>query len=274
MVNAHHARLRKRRVAEVVTDDLPESTSDHDGAQSLAARDEMVRALARLPRRQRAVVVLRYWEDLTETQVAGVMGCSVGTVRSQAHRALAKLRVSPELTEAAAERDNVPCIPLDEVIERPKETADYYEPEDPDRVPYGAGGRSRRGPARASADRRSPGRRAPPDAALPAAGRDGCPGRRGGGDRCECVPPRRHTGSGSDLTGPGRDTGAVRISSGGVQRVRSKRQPKSRQRADRRHPHPDRDRHSGRLACTGAPRVSPRGEDSLLERRGGRGACG
>jgi DNA-directed RNA polymerase specialized sigma24 family protein len=83
----------------------------------------MVRALARLPRRQRAVVVLRYWEDLTETQVAGVMGCSVGTVRSQAHRALAKLRVSPELTEAAAERDNAPCTPLDEAIGRPKETA-------------------------------------------------------------------------------------------------------------------------------------------------------
>jgi RNA polymerase sigma factor (sigma-70 family) len=49
-------------------------------------------ALARLPRRMRAVVVLRYWDDLPETEVADLLGCSVGTVKSQAARALAKLR--------------------------------------------------------------------------------------------------------------------------------------------------------------------------------------
>ena len=49
-------------------------------------------ALDRLPRRMRAVVVLRYWEDLPEAEVADLLGCSVGTVKSQASRALAKLR--------------------------------------------------------------------------------------------------------------------------------------------------------------------------------------
>jgi RNA polymerase sigma factor (sigma-70 family) len=55
-------------------------------------------ALQRLTPKQRAVLVLRYFEDLPEAQVAELMDCSVGTVRSQVHRAMAKLRaVAPEL---------------------------------------------------------------------------------------------------------------------------------------------------------------------------------
>ncbi len=56
--------------------------------------------MERLPRRQRAVVVLRYFEDLTEVQTAELLGCSVGTVKSQCSKALAKLRIDPALTEA------------------------------------------------------------------------------------------------------------------------------------------------------------------------------
>ncbi len=53
------------------------------------------------PRRQRAVVVLRYFEDLTEVETAAALGCSVGTVKSQASRALASMRSSTALADLA-----------------------------------------------------------------------------------------------------------------------------------------------------------------------------
>jgi RNA polymerase sigma factor (sigma-70 family) len=56
-------------------------------------REWLWQALGRLPRKQRAVLVLRFYEDLTEAQTAELMGCSVGTVKSQVSRALAKLRL-------------------------------------------------------------------------------------------------------------------------------------------------------------------------------------
>ena len=64
----------------------------------VARRDGLVRALATLPRRQRAVIVLRYFEDLTEAQTAQALGVSLGTVKSQTAKALARLRVSPALS--------------------------------------------------------------------------------------------------------------------------------------------------------------------------------
>ncbi|MFF5214543.1 SigE family RNA polymerase sigma factor [Micromonospora sp. NPDC000442] len=63
-----------------------------DIAHDVAVRDEVLAALHHLPPRMRAVLVLRYWEDLSESQVADVLGCSVGTVKSQSSRALARLR--------------------------------------------------------------------------------------------------------------------------------------------------------------------------------------
>ena len=63
-----------------------------DQADTVADRDLPNRALARLPPRQRTVLVLRYDNDLSEMEIAGVLGCSVGTVKSQASRGLARLR--------------------------------------------------------------------------------------------------------------------------------------------------------------------------------------
>ena len=63
-----------------------------DPLSALDARDELFQALGQLPPRQRAVLVLRYFNDLTEAQVAEVLGCSPGTVKSSASRGLARLR--------------------------------------------------------------------------------------------------------------------------------------------------------------------------------------
>ena len=60
----------------------------------------LVAALDDLPRVQRAILVLRYYSDFTEAQVAEVMGCSIGSVKSQSAKAMAKLRRSPYLTRS------------------------------------------------------------------------------------------------------------------------------------------------------------------------------
>ncbi|GAA1416636.1 SigE family RNA polymerase sigma factor [Catellatospora coxensis] len=98
---------RRRRTPERLTD-LPPEPGDHSPAQ--AAVDEHARtvtrlalheALARLGARQRAVLVLRYFEDLTESQVADLLGITVGTVKSQSAKALARLRTdAPHLLDS------------------------------------------------------------------------------------------------------------------------------------------------------------------------------
>jgi RNA polymerase sigma-70 factor (sigma-E family) len=84
-------RWRERRWrGEIPSDALPDRS---DGAESSAVAALDVRAaLARLPWAQRAVLVLRYFEDLTEPQTAELLGCSTGTVKSRASRGLATLR--------------------------------------------------------------------------------------------------------------------------------------------------------------------------------------
>ena len=71
-----------------------------DGPADLVGeRSALLAALRQLPPRQREVIVLRYWADLTDAQIAATLGCSPGTVRSQLSRALAKLRLDPALRE-------------------------------------------------------------------------------------------------------------------------------------------------------------------------------
>jgi RNA polymerase sigma-70 factor (sigma-E family) len=88
---------RRRWRGEVPTATLPEPVNGADLAGGAADRDAVRRALARLSRQQRAIVVLRYAEDLSIEETARVLGCSPGTVRVQSSRALAALRADPEL---------------------------------------------------------------------------------------------------------------------------------------------------------------------------------
>jgi RNA polymerase sigma-70 factor (sigma-E family) len=99
LVNTRTSQWRKRRVDEYATDELPEPSAEScpDAAEQQAQRDAMLRAMSRLPARQRAMVVLRYYEDMSEVQTAEVLGVSVGTVKSAVSRALGKLREDPEL---------------------------------------------------------------------------------------------------------------------------------------------------------------------------------
>ena len=92
MVNTQTSWWRRRKVDEYATDELPERGSGRDATDDLALHDALWTALGTLPKRQRAMVVLRYYEDLSEAETAQVLGVSVGTVKSTTSRALAKLR--------------------------------------------------------------------------------------------------------------------------------------------------------------------------------------
>ncbi len=92
MVNTQTSFWRRRRVGEQLSGDLPERAGGRDASADLDLHDALWTALATLPRRQRAAVVLRYYEDLSEAETAAVLGVSVGTVKSTTSRALARLR--------------------------------------------------------------------------------------------------------------------------------------------------------------------------------------
>jgi RNA polymerase sigma-70 factor (sigma-E family) len=79
-------------------DELPERHSPGDHASAIAERDALWRQVTSLPRRQRSVLVLRYYEHLTDAEIAEVLGCSAVTVRGYAARALATLRVELPMT--------------------------------------------------------------------------------------------------------------------------------------------------------------------------------
>src|SRR5262245_37245207 len=96
LVNTYSSWWQRRWRGEQATGEVPESTVD-DQQSTVDERDRVWRALRRLPHRQRAVVVLRYFDDLPESQVADVLGVSIGTVKSQAAKALAKLRLDESL---------------------------------------------------------------------------------------------------------------------------------------------------------------------------------
>lgn len=97
MVNQRTSWWRRHREREQPTDAVPE-TAAVPADDEVVSRLVLARALARLTVRQRAVLVCRFYEDMSEAETAEAMGCSVGTVKSQTRRALDRLRaVAPEL---------------------------------------------------------------------------------------------------------------------------------------------------------------------------------
>ncbi|MGN9768762.1 SigE family RNA polymerase sigma factor [Micromonospora sp. SD12] len=87
-----------------------------DVADDVVVRDEVLTALRGLPPRMRAVLVLRYWEDLPEAQIAQTLGCSVGTVKSQASRGLARLRAVLPASSAESTASNEQTRPIDDQV--------------------------------------------------------------------------------------------------------------------------------------------------------------
>ena len=96
MLNTYTDWWRRRWNSERPTEVMPDVVQ-HDADSG--DRQDTLAALASLPRGQRAVLVLRFYEDLTEAQTAEMLGISVGTVKSQTSRALSALRASPILQE-------------------------------------------------------------------------------------------------------------------------------------------------------------------------------
>ena len=97
VVNLSRSALRRRLLGlRLLPKPMPDMASAEEGAYEALERDELKAALRRLQRRQREVLVLRYFADMTEAQVAETLGVSVGSVKAYGSRGLAALRVIME----------------------------------------------------------------------------------------------------------------------------------------------------------------------------------
>ncbi|GAB4048138.1 SigE family RNA polymerase sigma factor [Catellatospora paridis] len=107
LANTYNSWWRRRWHGERPTETLPEhpAPSAHTAVDD---RDQLRRALARLPRQQKVVLVLRYFEDLSEAEIARTLGISAGSVKTHASKGLAKLRLDPSLRELPQPDDDGP----------------------------------------------------------------------------------------------------------------------------------------------------------------------
>lgn len=110
MVTTHISLWRRRKVDEIPTAELPDAGTD-DFTGNVDLHDSLWQLLDDLPKRQRAVVVMRYYEDLSEAETAEALGCSQGTVKSQASKALAKLRSALVESDSAFQSDHRAALP-------------------------------------------------------------------------------------------------------------------------------------------------------------------
>ncbi|GAB3961250.1 SigE family RNA polymerase sigma factor [Actinoallomurus acanthiterrae] len=105
LVNLSVSRARRWRILREVQMAAPPETPTASEAGTVELRGVLMEELKKLGPRQRAVLVLRYWEDMSEAETAAMLGCSVGTVKSQAARGLARLRERMgQSAQAAASR--------------------------------------------------------------------------------------------------------------------------------------------------------------------------
>ncbi|WP_069813091.1 SigE family RNA polymerase sigma factor [Streptomyces sp. TP-A0874] len=101
MINTRTEWWRARKLEEIPTEQLPDVSAVDDGAEQRADRALLIDLLQMLTPKQRSVVVLRHWEQMSTAETATALGMSVGTVKSTLHRALARLRKELESREMA-----------------------------------------------------------------------------------------------------------------------------------------------------------------------------
>lgn len=103
---------RRKWRGEISTGYLPDTQETVDAYSRVDDQQGLGRALAELTPKTRAILVLRFFEDLTEAQVAHLLGCSIGTVKSTTHRGLARLRESAQLQFPTDTTASATVIPL------------------------------------------------------------------------------------------------------------------------------------------------------------------
>lgn len=96
MTNLYLARRRRPKVEQVFVPDVPDVPAG-EASDVVARRAALTTILSKLPKRQRLVIVLRYFDDLSVSETAKVLDCSEGNIKSQCSRALSKLRSCPEI---------------------------------------------------------------------------------------------------------------------------------------------------------------------------------
>lgn len=98
VINLSHGHFRRRKVERTYLEKHGQSDQTPGRIPDVEGRDELWRALSTLSSRQRAAIILRYYEDLSEAQTADALGCSVGAVKSLVNRGMEKLRTVVQRT--------------------------------------------------------------------------------------------------------------------------------------------------------------------------------